>query len=367
MRFTISAAAFESLVSTVNGVSPKKTTMPILGHLLIRVAGTTIVMTGTNAEIEAGSRNKLVSLEEEGATCVDGSKLSALLRSFEGDKLVSFHLEGDKAILKCGRSRFKLATMSVGDFPNIDCGTKEWAVSGVEVDAGEFLSQVARVNPAMAVNDARHFLNGMFIEIKSRQISLVATDGHRLAKGELDVEAEGEASCIVPRKLVNEILRSFDKTGTLRLSLSGTHFDIRSNDTRLTGAIIEGQYPDYQRVIPQTLAMTTSMDRKRLAGAMKRSLITSQDQTKAVKLNFADQLIIESRNANDEASKEALEVQWSHEPFAGAYNGEYLQEALASIKSTDCNIGFQDAKGTLMMTPADQKDRFCVVIMSCRA
>ena len=367
MRFTISAAAFEQLVSTVIGVCQKKTTTPVLGHLLIQVAGTTILMTGTNGEIEAGSRAKLASLEEEGAICVEGSKLSALLRSFEGDKLVSFHLEDEKAVLKCGRSRFKLATLPSSSFPNIDCENEEWAVRSIEVEGEAFLKQVARVNPAMAANDARHFLNGMLVEIRPGQISLVATDGHRLAKGEMDADVVSNASCIVPRKMVNEILRSFGKTPILKLSLSSAHFDIRNNETRLTGRIIEGKYPDYQRVIPDTVAFNTSMDSKRLIGAMKRSLITSQDQTRAVKLNFADRLVIESRNAKDEASKEEMDVQWPHDPLEVAYNGTYLQEALASIKSDSCNIGFQDAKGAMLMTPTDQADRFCVVLMSCRS
>lgn len=366
MRFTISAAAFEQLVSTVIGASQKTNTMPVLGHLMIQVAGTTILLTGSNAQIEAGSRAKLASLDEEGAICVDASKLSALVRSFDADKLVSFHLEGEQAILKCGRSRFKLATLPAGDFPNIECDKEQWLVQGVEVEAEAFMNQLARVNPAMAQNDVRYFLNGMLIEIADGELRLVATDGHRLAKSVMTVDTPTQCSCILPRKMVSEITRSFGKRGTLKLSISATHFDIRNKETRLTSNVVEGKYPDYGKVIPEKVAFTTSMESKRLISAMKRSLITSQDETRAVKLHFADRLVIESRNTREEASKEEMDVEWTHDPLEVAYNGAYLQEALSSIKSEECELGFKDAKGALLMRPSDQADRFCVVLMPCR-
>lgn len=366
MNFSISAEAFEAVVGKVVGATEKNSKMPILGNLLLRVGGNTVLVTGTNAEIEAGARAIAASVEDEGAICVDAAKLSALLRSFDGEKLVSVQLEGEQAILKCGRSRCKLATLPADHFPDIDCKNEQWAVKGVEVEAGDFMAQLARVSHAMGVNDVRYYLNGLLIELEGNELRLVATDGHRLAKSIVAVTNEAKVSCILPRKMVQEIGRCFGRSGKLSLSISDNHFEVRSHSERLTSKVLEGKFPDYGRVIPKATSKSMTTDCSGLVKAMKRSLITTQDQTKGIKLKFDTGMVIESRNQSSEACTEEMEVDWGYGPFEVGFNGLYLQEALSSIKGGDCHIAFEDSNGAALLKSFNDGDQYCVVLMPCR-
>lgn len=366
MKFSISAEQFESVVSKVVGVAEKKKSMPILGNLLLKVGGNTLLVTGTNSEIEAGARIIASAVDEAGEVCVDASKLSALLRSFDGDKKVTIQTDGEQALLKCGRSRFKLGTLPTTSFPNIDLKNEQWTVQGVEVPADQLLTQLSRVSHAMASNDVRYFLNGLLVEIDGKELRLVATDGHRLAKSVLDVDCSEKASCILPRKMVQEMVRCFGRTGNVSLSISNNHFEIRSNSERLTSNVIEGKYPDYERVIPVSTRKNVTTDCGDLAKAMKRSLITSQDVTNGIHLKFDTGLVIESRNQTNEASVEEMEVDWGHGPFEAGFNGAYLHEALSSIKGGDCLIGFDDSRGAAVLSAVGATDNYVVVLMPCR-
>lgn len=366
MNFSIGAEQFESVVSKVVGVSEKKQSMPILGNLLLKAAGKTLLIMGSNTEIEAGARVISDNVVEAGEVCVDASKLSALLRSFDGDKMVTLHTEGEQALLKCGRSRFKLGTLPASSFPNIDLKNEKWAAQGVKVDASQLLTQLGRVSHAMATNDVRYFLNGLLVEIDGNELRLVATDGHRLAKSVLTIEGNVKASCIVPRKMVQEMARCFSRSGTLSLSMSDTHFEVRSHAERLTSNVIEGKFPDYERVIPASTSKNMTTDCSELAKAMKRSLITSQDATKGVQLKFDTGLVIESRNQTNEACVEALDIDWGHGAFEVGFNGAYLHEALSSIKGGDCQIGFDDGRGAAVLSALGATDNYLVVLMPCR-
>jgi len=366
MKFTIGAEQFEAVVSKVLGVTEKKQTMPIVGNLLLKVGGNTLLVMGTNTEIEAGARAIAESVDEAGEVCVDASKLSAFLRSFDGDKKVTIQTDGEQALLKCGRSRFKLGTLPTSSFPNIDLKNEKWVVQGIEVEADQLLTQLGRVSHAMASNDTRAFLNGVLVEIDGKELRLVATDGHRLAKSILAIESEAKAACILPRKMVQEMTRCFARSGKVSLSISDNHFEVRSNSERLTSHVIAGKYPDYERVIPKNTSKTVTTDCSDLAKAMKRSLITSQDVTKGIQLKFDTGLVIESHNQTNETCIEELEVDWGHGAFEVGFNGAYLHEALSSIKGGDCLIGFEDTKGAAVLSALGSTDNYLVVLMPCR-
>jgi DNA polymerase-3 subunit beta len=319
----------------------------------------------SNGDLEAGSRGLLETCEAEGRICVDASKLSALLRSFDADKLIGAELDGETLKLKCGRSRFKLTTLAASDFPNVEVPKEGWKVKNLALGAN-FQDQVGRVCHAMAMNDPRYMLNGLLVEVAGSEIRLVATDGHRLATSHLTVDAQGDASCIIPSKMVKELGRCFGKGATLAMSISDTHFEVRSNEGRLTSKVIEGKFPDYQKVIPKSCPKSTTICREVLLAAMKRSLITSQDQTRGVKLSFDKGLVIESHNQTSETSVEEMDVAWQHGSFEVGFNGQYLQDALNAVKGDDCLLEFADGNGALMLSSMAETEVVRVVLMPCR-
>ena len=252
MKFTIARDRLLKALQLATGVVERRQTLPVLANLLIKANADGVALTGTDLEVEMVARTD-VDVEQPGEITIPARKLADIWRALPDGSDVSISVEGDRATVKSGRSRFTLATLPANDFPEIEGGETDVVVSVAQADLRALIDQVGF---AMAQQDVRYFLNGMLFEVTEDHLRTVATDGHRLAmctKGcTLESPIAARRQAIVPRKAVLELSRLLDEEDeAIRIQLGSNHLRVTKGPFTLTTKLVDGQFPDYDKVVPK--------------------------------------------------------------------------------------------------------------------
>jgi len=249
MKISISREQLQKPLQYIAGVVERRQTLPILSNAFIRFDGDSLSLTGTDLEVEVISGVAGVD-GEAGEMTVGARKLLDICRAMPENAEILINQEEEKATIRSGRSRFVLQTLPAGDFPRIE--TEAWEEE-IRLPRTEFRSLLERTSFAMAQQDVRYYLNGLLLDIRSSGIRSVATDGHRLARSELELEhgAKKERQLIVPRKAVLELQRFLaDQGEDIAVSINPNHIRADLGDVVFTSKLIDGRYPDYEKVVP---------------------------------------------------------------------------------------------------------------------
>lgn len=355
MQAHVSASHLQSLTQRVASIAARSKTLPILANVLLSLKGNTIAATATNTETEIMARVRVPdgAIAHEGSTCIDASKLTNILKALQPDDLVQLRLDDTHLLLSANRSRFKLATMPADAFPNVEAGDESWQITNSPLNRAELIKEMGRVSFAMATADVRQYLNGMFLEFKGARLNLVATDGHRLAMSYLASRAPTEASAIVPRKAVTELIRvlSAEKDEQVQISVSANHIQARTQHTRVTSSLLTGQFPNYERVIPASNYKGIELHRAAIQSVVKRTLITTS-QNNGIRMVFDKQLSVESLNELTEGCEEQMEVKWDHGPMTYGINGAYLLDILSAADDDTLTLAFSGEQHALLVRPS---------------
>ncbi len=349
MKLNLSREALLSPLEKVIGAVERKQTMPALANVLIKAAGGNVTLTATDMEIELVA-SSVMPIDQEGSITLPARKLLDICKNLPNDATISLLIDGDKATLSSGRSRFKLSTLPAADFPVVD---DIQATARFSIAQATLHKVIEKTAFAMAQQDVRYYLNGLMLELSGSQVRAVATDGHRMAlcETEAGIQIEEDRQVIIPRKGVLELVRMLGTTDdNAVISLSSNHIRVEMGSLRFTSKLIDGRFPDYQRVMPVGGDKIITTDKQDFRLALTRTSILSNEKYKGVRLSAEGQVLsIQTHNPEQEEAEEELEVEYSGEKIEIGFNVNYMLDVLNVLEEDAVTIELKDSNSSCLV------------------
>ncbi|ODS91425.1 MAG: DNA polymerase III subunit beta [Comamonas sp. SCN 65-56] len=356
---------FLSVLQAVSGIVERRHTVPILANVLIQKTGNALQFTTSDQEIQIRTTADLGGDTGEFATTVGARKLIDILKTLPGDQTVSLDSGPSKLVLKGGKSRFTMHTLPAEDFPLVQESANFGPVFSVPQKVLKEL--LAQVSFAMAVQDIRYYLNGILFVAEGKTLSLVATDGHRLAFTAADLEVEvPKQEVILPRKTVLELQRLLsDADGAIQMQFAGNQARFTFGGMEFVTKLVEGKFPDYNRVIPRNYQSSITLGRAPLLASLQRSAIMTSEKFKGVRLNIEPgSLRVSSNNAEQEEAQDELDIDYGGEPIEIGFNVTYLIDALVSMGQEMVRIDMLDGNSSVVFQiPGNEHFKYVVMPM----
>lgn len=362
MRFSISRDKLLLPLQKVVGVVERKQTMAILSNVLLRLSGDVLELTGTDLEIQLVTRVDVDS-GEDGDVTVPARKLLDICRTLpEGDP-IKFESTQDRLSIQCGRSRFSLNTLPAGNYPAFDMSPAELEV---ELNSALLKKAMEKTMYAMAQQDVRYYLNGLMLEVVPGCIRAVASDGHRLAlfEGAVEQELTRGRQIIVPRKGVLELFRLLGDDDQLVTGyIAANNIRLLVGNLSFSAKLIEGRFPDFQRVMPKEIVTVITAEKASLKAALTRVAILSNEKFRGINVDVRDgAMTVESHNSEQEEAREELEVDLEGPGLSVGFNASYLLDAINNIDSDGVRLSFTEAANSALLEDLnDQAYKFVVM------
>src|SRR5579872_6056655 len=364
MKFEALRDTLVKPVQAVIGVVERRQTMPILANLLITVGEGTLSVTATDLEVELVAKVD-VEVKDKGEVTVPARKLLDILRALPEGAKVSVSLDKERVTVKSGRSRFTLATLPAAEFRAVEDIKAQRSVNLLQRKLRELIEQTQF---SMAQQDVRYYLNGLLFELSSKRIRAVATDGHRLAMCDLDADVADVPAqqVIVPRKGVLELQRLLtDGDEPAKVSFGANHVRVELLGLRFTTKLIDGRFPDYERVVPKGGDKDIIADRQVLRDALGRTAILSNEKYRGVRLQLAaNRLKVMAHNPEQEEAEDEVEDQYKGAELEIGFNVSYLMDALSALHTEQVRITLTDSNSScLIRHPDNETCRYVVMPM----
>ncbi len=354
-------------LQSVAGIVERRHTLPILANVLLRKSGDTVEFTTSDLEIQVRTTAELGGDAGELRTTVGARKLIDILRALPADQGVTLTSAANKLTLQGGKSRYTLQTLPADDFPLVNESVEFGPTFAVPQKTLRDL--INQVHFAMAVHDIRYYLNGILFIAESKTLTLVATDGHRLALAQspLDAVVPTRQEVILPRKTVLELQRLLsDKDTPIEMRFANNQAKFAFSGMEFVTKLVEGKFPDYNRVIPKNHKNIVALGRLPLLNALQRAAILTSEKFKGVRINVEPGVLrISSNNAEQEEAKEELEVDYNGDAIEIGFNVTYLIDALANIHQDTLRLELQDSAASALFTLPDTPG-FKYVVMPMR-
>jgi len=350
-------------LQAVIGVVERRQTMPILSNVLLVAKDGELAVTATDLEVELVAQAE-VAVADGGEITVSGRKLLDICRALPEGSDIDISVSGEKLVVRSGRSKFSLATLPAAEFPSVE---DIKAGQTIEVKQETLGRLIEKTHFSMAQQDVRYYLNGMLLETGGKFLRAVATDGHRLAMCEADLDAASldEQQVIVPRKGVLELQRLMSGEGSLNIELGPNHVRIQLEGIRFTSKLIDGRFPEYDRVIPKESSNELSADRESFKAALQRTAILSNEKYRGIRLIIRDSgVVMQAHNPEQEEAEEELEVQYSGEDIEIGFNVNYLLDALGAVSGDEVTLSVLDGNSSCLIRQPGRDDcKFVVMPM----
>lgn len=365
MKFTINREELLPALQIISGVVERRQTLPILSNVLLRAKEDGLLLAGTDMEVELITTvpGNFGSGEE---TTLPSRKLLDICRTLPENAEINFGVKNDKAVLTSGKSRFTLTTLPAQEYPLIE---DVEAVAEFVIPQNKLKSLLNRTAFAMAQQDVRYYLNGLLLELGGNTLRAVATDGHRLALCDAEIDAElGESTqIIVPRKGVSELIRLFhDSDEETAVQVCTNHIKIAWGNLQFTSKLIDGKFPDYTRVIPEAGKFPVRADRELLRQSLTRASILSNEKYRGVRILLEEnKLRALAHNPEQEEAEEELQVEYQGGEMEIGFNVSYLLDALGIIKTSSVILTVSDPNSSCLILP-DQESLSKYVVMPMR-
>lgn len=360
-------------LQSVAGIVERRHTLPVLANVLLRKNGDTVQLTTSDLEIQIRTQAELGGDDGSFATTVGARKLIDILRTMPADQVVTIQEQQSKLILRGGKSRFTLQTLPADDFPLVqEVPSFGPAFKVPQKTLKDLLGQVAF---AMAVQDIRYYLNGILFVAEGKQLSLVATDGHRLAFSSATLDDEvPKQEVILPRKTVLELQRLLSDADApegqqapmIEMQFASNQAKFSFGGMEFVTKLVEGKFPDYNRVIPRNHRNNVTLGRAPLLASLQRTAILTSDKFKGARLNFEPgALRIATSNTEQEEATDELDINYEGDSIEIGFNISYLIDALSNMSQEDMiDIALQDASSSALITlPGNEHFKYVVMPM----
>ncbi len=386
MKFRTSRDALLRPLRVVTGVVERRQTLPVLTNLLVEADENGLTLRGTDLEVEIIARvTEGVEVERPGASTIPAHKLTEIWNSLPDEALVSVGLEDDRAVVRAGRSRFALATIAPSEFPKerAHSDLMGTAVAGAEGEAAAAAAETGaeieitlphsdmrrlmdRTKFAMAVSDVRYFLNGMLLEVSDAQLRAAASDGHRMALctlsgGAPDIELR---RVIVPRKSVQDLERLIgDSDADVVLSVGATYLRASQGEYTLTTKLVDGDFPDVDRLIPRNTDHSVTADRETFSLALRRAAILSNEKVPEVRLHIdGEQMVIKASNPEQEEAEEHVAVDYDGRPMEIGFDARYLQDVFGALDTESVRMSMPEGNTIALIEGPGAEDALYIVM-----
>jgi DNA polymerase-3 subunit beta len=362
MHFDILRESLLKPLQMVSGVVERRQTLPVLSNVLLVLKGSELSLTGTDLEVELVGRVTVDNAHKSGEITVPARKLLDICKSLSDDSLVEISLSGAKLTLKSGRSRFTLATLPAAEFPNVD---EEVGTFSLTIPQARLRELLANTSFAMAQQDVRYYLNGMLFEVSSNYLRVVATDGHRLAMETLNMEnpTEEVQQLILPRKGIMELSRLLEDGGNISLIFGQNHIRAKVAAYTFTSKLVDGKFPDYNRVLPKGGNKVLIGDCQELQQAFSRASILSNEKYRGVRVMLSNgELKILANNPEQEEAEEVVSIDYQGDSLEIGFNVSYLIDVLSTLTSKKARITLSDPNSSALLEAEEGSDALYVVM-----
>ncbi|ARU86480.1 DNA polymerase III subunit beta [Pseudomonas sp. M30-35] len=363
MHFTIQREALLKPLQLVAGVVERRQTLPVLSNVLLVVEGQQLSLTGTDLEVELVGRVTLEDAAEPGEITVPARKLMDICKSLPSDALIDIRVDEQKLLVKAGRSRFSLSTLPANDFPTVEEGPGSLTFDLVQ---SKLRRLIERTSFAMAQQDVRYYLNGMLLEVQTGILRAVATDGHRLAMCSMQAEIDNveRHQVIVPRKGILELARLLtEQDGIVSIVLGQHHIRATTGEFTFTSKLVDGKFPDYERVLPRGGDKIVIADRQGLREAFSRTAILSNEKYRGIRLQLESGLLkIQANNPEQEEAEEETAVEYNGSALEIGFNVSYLLDVLGVMTTDQVRLILSDSNSSALVQEADNDDSAYVVM-----
>jgi len=347
----------------VAGVVERRQTLPVLSNVLLVVQGQQLSLTGTDLEVELVGRVQLEEPAEPGEITVPARKLMDICKSLPNDVLIDIKVDEQKLLVKAGRSRFTLSTLPANDFPTVEEGPGSLTCN---LEQSKLRRLIERTSFAMAQQDVRYYLNGMLLEVSRNTLRAVSTDGHRLALCSMSapIEQDDRHQVIVPRKGILELARLLtDPEGMVSMVLGQHHIRATTGEFTFTSKLVDGKFPDYERVLPKGGDKLVVGDRQALREAFSRTAILSNEKYRGIRLQLAaGQLKIQANNPEQEEAEEEISVDYNGSALEIGFNVSYLLDVLGVMTTEQVRLILSDSNSSALLQEAGKDDSSYVVM-----
>ncbi|MFT5521209.1 MAG: DNA polymerase-3 subunit beta [Enterobacterales bacterium] len=366
MRFTINRDSLVSPLQLVCGAVERRQTLPILSNVLLVLEGTTLSLTATDLEVELIAKVELAEAAEGGEITVPARKFLDICKSLPSQD-IEFILNNQKVTIKCGSNKFTLVTLPASEFPAVDetVGTHELTLQQSMLKG--MMDQTAF---AMAQQDVRYYLNGMLFEITDKKLKAVATDGHRLALCDLETDFSpvSKTEAIIPRKGIQELMRLLgNDENDVKVTLGTNHLRVVTNVFTFTSKLIDGKFPEYDRVLPKNGDRVLIIDRETLKDSFSRASILCNEKYRGVKMNLSENLLsIHANNPEQEEAEIDLGVDFQGEDLEIGFNVTYLLDVLNTMKCEKVKWTLGDSNSSALIEDAADDGNSVYVVMPMR-
>ena len=348
MKFSIVRTKFLDGLQTVQNVVTAKGSLQILSNALIHAEGNQLCITTTDLDI---SERCYVDceVEEAGSTTLPIRRLTSIIRELDEGKILVEVNDDDVATVQAGSSFFKIIGLPTRDFPPVPVSEGKFCYN---IDQGVFREMLRKTSYAVSLDETRRVLNGVLMAFKDNKLTMVATDGRRLALVEHDVDfpPEGDAEMILPTKAVSELMRILCNDGDLKIYAQKNQVVFELGSTMLSSKLIDGVYPNYRQVIPGSCDERVVVEREQLLMALRRVSVVTTDKSNATRLTFsANQLTISTNTPDVGEGRDTVPVKYAGKEVSIIFNPEYVMDPLKNIDDDEIFIELNDGHSPALL------------------
>lgn len=364
MILTITRQNLHQGLAAVSASIPTKTTLPVLSNVLLEAEDNALWVSGTDLDVSIRVR-VAADVKQAGAITAPGRKLQELTRELP-DQPVDLGVKGHQLEIGCGYSRFKLNGLASEEFPNFPAIDFE---EGWTVSEESLRNLILATAFAVSNEESRPILNGVLWELEESGMSMVATNGHRLAR--MSVEAgsasAGTADFIVPPSALAQVERLFDGDGELTVARGGNYLGFRSETREVYTRLIDGKYPNYDQVIPKGNDKTARIDKAAMEASVRRMAVVASDQTHRIRLSFEqDKVHLDAKTPDLGEAHDELELDYQGESLEIGFNANYLLEVLRNMPAGEVTFSFMTSERAAIVEPGDAELDYLCLIMPLR-
>ena len=362
MKFIAEKAQIVDSLQNAAAVAERRQTIPILANLRLKTVDGKLEVTATDLEIQIKTFSDLIEIQEEGETTVSARKMSELCRSLPEGEHVNFSLSNGKLTVRSSNFHADFATISSDDFPEIEINEEQ---TPIIIESNVLKRLLSKTSFSMASQDVRYYLNGMLLEIIGNKINGVSTDGHRLAFSSATTNAADlDVRNILPRKAVLELSKVLSPDeGTVELLIGASYVDVRTENLSFSSKLIDGKYPDYNKVFPTGEPLPLEISKEILQSALSRASVLSNEKYRGVRFQLSkDKLKLTANNPEQESAEEEVDVIYKGSELEVGFNIGYLLDVLNSIESETVSFEFYGEDSSCIIKEQNSEDDVYVIM-----